>query len=108
MTHTGAIRNDCYLERMFRRWNNSSFMGKSWAQINCQWFRLYVERLIVLQAQSILLPLIGMVSYGFAAFLALKLAAKVLSFRINERNGGLDLLCATTSMATASPYFCTF
>ncbi|KAI3794298.1 hypothetical protein L1987_36927 [Smallanthus sonchifolius] len=51
------------------------------------------------------LPLIGMVAYGAAAFLALKLAAKDVPFGINESNGGLILLGATTSMATASAYF---
>ncbi|KAD7479085.1 hypothetical protein E3N88_02221 [Mikania micrantha] len=51
------------------------------------------------------LPLIGMVAYGAAAFLALKLASKDLSFGIDERNGGLILLGTTTSMATASAYF---
>ncbi|KAI3798811.1 hypothetical protein L1987_34090 [Smallanthus sonchifolius] len=51
------------------------------------------------------LPLIGMVAYGAAAFFALKLAAKDVPFGINESNGGLLLLGATTSMATASAYF---
>ncbi|KAJ0468559.1 putative vitamin K epoxide reductase, Thioredoxin-like superfamily, VKOR domain superfamily [Helianthus annuus] len=51
------------------------------------------------------LPFIGMVAYGAAAFLALKLAAKDLPFGIDESNGGLILLGTTTSMATASAYF---
>ncbi|XP_076882057.1 thiol-disulfide oxidoreductase LTO1-like [Bidens hawaiensis] len=51
------------------------------------------------------LPLIGMVAYGAATFLALKLAAKNLPFGIDESNGGLILLGTTTSMATASAYF---
>ncbi|KAI3747688.1 hypothetical protein L6452_10273 [Arctium lappa] len=51
------------------------------------------------------LPLIGMVAYGVAAALALKLAAKDLPFGIDESNGGLILLGTTTSMATASAYF---
>ncbi|KAJ9540894.1 hypothetical protein OSB04_027400 [Centaurea solstitialis] len=51
------------------------------------------------------LPLIGMVAYGVAAALALKLAAKDVPFGIGENNGGLILLGTTTSMATASAYF---
>lgn len=51
------------------------------------------------------LPLIGMVAYGAAAFLALKLATKDLPFGIDESIGGLILLGTTTSMATASAYF---
>nr|XP_043632056.1 thiol-disulfide oxidoreductase LTO1 [Erigeron canadensis] len=51
------------------------------------------------------LPLIGMVAYGAAAFLALKLATKDLPFGIDESSGGLILLGTTTSMATASAYF---
>ncbi|KAI3704500.1 hypothetical protein L1987_74722 [Smallanthus sonchifolius] len=51
------------------------------------------------------LPLIGMVAYGAAAFLALKLASKDLPFGIDESNGGLILLGTTTAMATASAYF---
>lgn len=50
------------------------------------------------------LPLIGMVAYGTAAFLALKLAAKDLPFGIDESNGELILLGTTTSMATTSAY----
>ncbi|KAK9062043.1 hypothetical protein SSX86_019227 [Deinandra increscens subsp. villosa] len=56
-------------------------------------------------AYGIPLSLIGMVAYGAAAFLALKLAAKDLPFGIDERNAGLILLGTTTSMATASAYF---
>ncbi|XP_035845874.1 thiol-disulfide oxidoreductase LTO1-like [Helianthus annuus] len=51
------------------------------------------------------LPFIGMVAYGAATFLALKLAAKDLPFGIDESNGGLILLGTTTSMATTSAYF---
>ena len=50
------------------------------------------------------LPLIGMVAYGAATFLALKLAAKDLPFGINESTGELILLGTTTSMATTSAY----
>ncbi|GJT63002.1 thiol-disulfide oxidoreductase LTO1 [Tanacetum coccineum] len=56
-------------------------------------------------AYGIPLSLIGMVAYGAAAFLALKLAAKDLPFGIDENTGGLILLGTTTSMATASAYF---
>ncbi|KAD5960781.1 hypothetical protein R6Q59_013849 [Mikania micrantha] len=51
------------------------------------------------------LPLIGMVAYGAATFLALKLASKKLPFGIDESSGGLILLGTTTAMATASAYF---
>ncbi|KAK9071461.1 hypothetical protein SSX86_010030 [Deinandra increscens subsp. villosa] len=51
------------------------------------------------------LPLIGMVAYGAAAFLALKLASKDLPFGIDESSGGLFLLGTSTAMATASAYF---
>ncbi|CAH1437159.1 unnamed protein product [Lactuca virosa] len=50
------------------------------------------------------LPLIGMVAYGAAAFLALKLATKDLPFGMDEINGELLLLGTTTSMATTSAY----
>ncbi|XP_071708561.1 thiol-disulfide oxidoreductase LTO1-like [Rutidosis leptorrhynchoides] len=51
------------------------------------------------------LPLIGVVAYAAATYIALKLAAKDLPFGIDETTGGLILHGTTTSMATASAYF---
>lgn len=51
------------------------------------------------------LPLIGMVAYGLVGAISLQLAAKKMPFGIDESDGRLVMLGATTSMATASAYF---
>ncbi|PPD76096.1 hypothetical protein GOBAR_DD26961 [Gossypium barbadense] len=54
---------------------------------------------------SVSLPLLGLIAYGFVTTLSLQLSAKNLPFGINETTGRLLLLGSTTSMATASAYF---